>query len=318
MRRISIVALSGALCLLIAQPAGAATTATSSTVLIEGYTLRLTAARNVANDVSVEPGESTGSYLVSDSAGVDAGAGCTSLSGTSAMCAGDLNYIVVVVSDLADNVTIGTLAGPMVSIQGGGGKDTITSHSAAGLNGGGGNDTLTGSTFRDGLGGGPGDDQLNGMGGPDYLIGGLGADVIDGGKGADIASYVERLDGVHISSDGITDDGTPGEGDNVINAEYLIGGEGNDTIVTSSTAAGRGGNDALSFAPGGSGVLSGGTGNDTLTAGGAFSTIRGQQGDDTLMSKNGHGDSDICNSGTDSVTADASDSVASDCELVTT
>jgi Ca2+-binding RTX toxin-like protein len=317
-QRIFTLVFSGALCLLIAQPAGAATTTPSSRVHLDHHMLTFTAAPNVANDVSIEQGATGRKYLVTDAVGIQAGTGCVAVSETSVLCTGDASFVDVFVRDLADRVSIATINSGFITIEGGGGNDTITSRSAADLIGGGGNDSLTGSNFRDGLSGGTGNDQLNAMAGTDYLSGGLGVDSIDGGNGPDIATYSERLEDVHISSDGIADDGAPGEGDNVINAEYLMGGQGNDTIVTSSVAAGNGGNDDLSFSAGASGTLSGGAGNDTLTAGSAFSFLRGQQGDDTLMSMNGHGDSDICNSGTDSVNADATDSVAADCEHITT
>jgi hypothetical protein len=99
---------------------------------------------------------------------------------------------------------------------------------------GAGDDTLTGSNGRDSLNGGNGDDMIDGRAGTDYLAGGPGADVLDGGNGpSDMVYYTARTEDLHISSDGVANDGAAGEGDNV---EEILSGSGNDTIVEFSAS----------------------------------------------------------------------------------
>ncbi|MGB3146956.1 MAG: Hint domain-containing protein [Paracoccaceae bacterium] len=64
-----------------------------------------------------------------------------------------------------------------VTVDGGGGNDTMV--------GGSGADSLTGGAGNDSLVGGSGDDTLAGGGGDDNLIGGMGNDSLSGGTGAD-------------------------------------------------------------------------------------------------------------------------------------
>jgi Ca2+-binding RTX toxin-like protein len=186
---------------------------------------------------------------------------------------------------------------------------------------GGGGDVLTGSNGRDALNGGGGDDEIDGRAGTDYLNGGPGADVLDGGNGPlDKVYYTERTEDVHVSSDGVADDGAVGEGDNVLNVEDILTGSGNDTIVEYSVngaVSGNAGNDTISVAPGAYGTLLGGSGDDHLDAGSSFSRLQGGTGNDALASRNGLGNVDTCGAGTDTVKADTNDQVAADCEHVT-
>jgi Ca2+-binding RTX toxin-like protein len=162
------------------------------------------------------------------------------------------------------------------------------------LKGGSGNDELTGnshSNLIDGQGGN--DDLAGGIGGADCtrdsdtLIGGLGddvfrmgnapncADAVDGGAGRDSVDYELRADGVAVTLEGTSNDGSA-ESDNVKSTiEVALGGDGNDTL-TGGLAA-----DELHGGPGND-VLRGGAGNDTLVGGTGNDTLSGEIGDDFI------------------------------------
>ena len=288
----------------IATSAPALAASAPTMVSVRGDLMTATAARGVVNDVSVQLGSAFGTFDVSDTAGVVAGAGCVSTSGDSAECSGDPGFIQVHTRDLGDRIVLGDHGSAYVTVDAGAG-----------------NDTLTGSQSRDALDGGGGDDVIDGRAGTDYLDGGPGADVLDGGNGpSDKVYYTARTENLQISSDGVANDGAAGEGDNVLNVEDILSGSGNDTIVEFSASgfvAGNGGDDTISVAPGAAGTLLGGAGNDSLDAGSSISRLQGGTGNDTLASKNGLGNVDTCGSGTDTVNADTSDQVAADCEQVT-
>ena len=140
------------------------------------------------------------------------------------------------------------------------------------VTGGAGNDLLIGNAVRNLLSGGVGKDTLRGGGQDDVLGGGPGADLTDGGAGTDTVTYADHLASVNASLDGVANDGRPGERDNVLDTENLIGGNGNDTLTGNARPnllrglsgddrlLGRAGNDTLSgdegadFADGGAGV----------------------------------------------------------------
>ena len=65
--------------------------------------------------------------------------------------------------------------------------------------------------------GGAGDDQIHTGGVFSELSGGPGADLLDatGSLGAAV-SYEDHTDGVTVRLNGVADDGSPGEGDNVL------------------------------------------------------------------------------------------------------
>ncbi len=334
----SAVVLAAAITLLTLQPANGATIATR--VSIGSETLSVAAARDVVNHISVQPGATTDSYVVTDTAGVTPGTGCTADSATETTCTGLIRNLDVSARNLSDHVGVGTLLNGtgdelFASIDAGPGNDVVRTGTwgvaygqggsdhlsgAGSLQGGDGNDTFTGDSGRNGLNGGNGNDVLNGGNGTDYLIGGLGADQLDGGRGPyDLVSYADRTEALYLSNDVLDNDGAPGEGDNILNVESIQGGQGNDTIVGAplTTLYGFAGNDTLSFDGAGGGVAYGGAGNDKLTAGSQHSSLRGQQGNDSLNSDNGQPDEDVCAAGDDTVVADTGDSVSSDCEHVT-
>ena len=92
-----------------------------------------------------------------------------------------------------------------------------------------GNDQLYGNTGDDELFGDADDDLLAGGEGDDLLWDALGADVFLGGAGFDTVDFSRRGTGVAVSLDGLANDGSAGEGDNVdTDIERLIGTAGSD------------------------------------------------------------------------------------------
>ena len=209
------------------------------------------------------------------------------------------------------------------------------------LTGGSGNDTLTGNDGRNVLDGGAGGDSLNGLGGNDVLTdsgGDVAADRLDGGAGDDllaagagpdtyiggdgedaVTDYAGRTSGVNVTMDGIADDGSSGEADNVEpDVEDVTGSSAADTIVGSAAdneIAGGGGDDTISGGDGTDG-LDGGAGRDTIDGGGGRDDIVGGGGSDTLKSQDGLTDRVNCNGGTDTAQVDARDDTAGNCENV--
>jgi Ca2+-binding RTX toxin-like protein len=214
-------------------------------------------------------------------------------------------------------------------LQGGDGDDALT--------GGAGDDELLGEAGNDRLGlpiimnldhrpvrttMEDGDDRLDGGEGDDMLVGGPGpstitaltadapevtpirerseqngADKLAGGPGLDVATYENRSASISASLDGQSNDGAPGEGDDIASdveqlvggslADRLTGGPGDDSLDGGrgdDTLAGAGGADTLE---GGSSdeatdTLDGGTGPDTLNGGPGADTLTGGPGADTL------------------------------------
>jgi hypothetical protein len=139
------------------------------------------------------------------------------------------------------------------------------------------------------LDGGEGDDELSGAapGGATFVFqGGPGSDRIEaGGQGAATVSYADHTDGVAVRLNGVADDGTPGEGDNVVgHITGLRGGAGADYLEAGPTASGlfgEGGNDTLVASPEADG-LDGGEGDDQLLAGAGDDRLTGAGGADVL------------------------------------
>jgi Ca2+-binding RTX toxin-like protein len=189
-------------------------------------------------------------------------------------------YPGVVLDLWATSIEIATGAGGDDSFNGAG-YDALTDLI---MDGGSGADTLIG---------GDGDDVLTGGGGVDVLIGGSGADTlyvdkndianngVDAGAGADVDKVVfvaqSGFDGANINAA-------------TIDAEWVVGGIGGDSIDASSKAApvtlqGGDGNDSLT---GGlsDDVLDGGQGNDTLTGDSGNDSLYGGAGADVLFGGN--------------------------------
>jgi len=135
---------------------------------------------------------------------------------------------------------------------------------------------------------GPGDDQATlGRGNAWGVTGGEGADRLtatgdalsvvlwDGGPGPDAVSgaavsvsYARRVAPVHVTPDGVADDGEAGEGDDVgPDVGEIAGGKGPDVLAQAT------------------GTVFGGDGDDTLigTAGRGWHQLRGEAGNDRLV-----------------------------------
>ena len=208
-----------------------------------------------------------------------------------------------------------------VLIDGGDGNDQLSANRGT-VAGGPGNDALTGEF----LYGGPGDDRLAGTDADNVLDGGPGADLLKGMGGTDRTTYADRAEGVRVTLDGRSDDGAPGEGDDV-ETEDVNGGAGPDVLT---------GDDGPNRLTGLSGDdrLTGGGGADVLEGGRGADTIDGRAGNDIIYADAGpFGDppppaapcraqtataSDLiaCGPGDDLALAGAGDRVAADCERV--
>lgn len=262
-------------------------------------------------------------------------------------------------------------------LYGGNGKDHLQDQYNLGgarqlLDGGAGDDKLEAFVGEDVLIGGDGNDELNGGAGRDEIRGGEGndlmygdmyaqdwaADILDGGPGFDTgdAWYIPTSDAnnppVHITQDGVADDGRDGENDNVTSIEKLEtnapqgtfnGTDGDDQIITRSqdhkrVLNGHGGNDKLEGGYGteqidggaGADAINGGYGHDTIVGGPGQDVINGDGGsycsyygscnvpfgNDVIDARDGEVDQVECGVGEDTVTADAVDVVAASCEKV--
>ncbi len=154
------------------------------------------------------------------------------------------------------------------------------------VNGGSGDDDITigdiGSDGVNAVDAGPDDDAID--------VGRAGAaDSIAGGSGADTLTYASH-GAVTVTLDGVANDGTGAEGDNVQpDVEHVIGTSGGDTLIGSP------GPDTLDGA-GGTDRLEGLAGGDTLIGGlGANDATFGGEGDDAIMLRDGL--ADACPSG---------------------
>ena len=128
--------------------------------------------------------------------------------------------------------------------------DASASSSGVSVEGGGGNDTIVGSAGDDSLDGGAGADSIDGGAGADTLYGGAGADTLSGGDGADTIYGGDDVD--------MIDGGAA--------ADLLYGGAGADTITGgdgTDTLHGDQGSDVLYL--GKSDLAYGGDGDDTFS-----------------------------------------------------
>jgi Ca2+-binding RTX toxin-like protein len=162
-------------------------------------------------------------------------------------------------------------------------------------------ENLTGSAKADTLTGDAGPNALQGGSGSDTLSGGGGGDVISGGAGRDVATYASRRAGVAVSVDGQPNDGSAGEGDNVMpSTEAVVGGPGRDTLIGNdrpNVLVGGGGADRI-LGLGGGDLIAGGLGEDSIDAG---------AGSDRLSVRDGAVDQVRCGDGLDAADADKRD-----------
>lgn len=204
-----------------------------------------------------------------------------------------------------------------VTLEGGGGDDSLLSganndmldggdgddslHGGNGLNtmaGGNGNDTLVGGTAQDILIAGDGDDSLLGGAGNDIMNGGEGANFMNGGEGNDLltsGSFHVNDDDGEFTSDGSSNNTILGGAGN----DTLYGGDGDDSLN------GGAGNDGL-YASNGDNTLVGDTGNDTLVAGDGDDLLNAGDGNNRLFAGFGK-DTLIGGSGTDYIDAGSGD-----------
>jgi Ca2+-binding RTX toxin-like protein len=184
---------------------------------------------------------------------------------------------------------------------------------------GAGNDTIKG------LGGA---DIIRGEGGSDKLYGGEGDDRLEGGIGTDLASYNSSTAGVSASlgTNSATGEGTDTfasienlEGSNL--ADTLAGSTANNRLTGLNGADsifGLDGADTL-LGVGGGDDLKGGLGNDTVTGGSLADLLYGEEGDDTLDSRDSVGGNDSLDGGThtngDTCLTDAAEKSIVNCEL---
>lgn len=194
-----------------------------------------------------------------------------------------------------------------------------------------------------------GDDELRSLTGSAFFHGGPGADLFIGQSGSDfeLASYADHAGPIRLTLDGVADDGSPGEGDNVLpsmdggdgtpgddvfigtdtrnywtgpgGTDYVLGLGGGDLlhIAAEGFADGGDGDDFLDMQTGvGGGTLRGGTGNDRLSALFRPVTLEGGDGDDSILAYGGGAATITCGPGNDFVRADTTDVIATDCERV--
>ena len=268
-----------------------------------------------ANRFTLQEADGT-ALLVIDSAGVTLGRNCTRpVPGdtTRARCTTTEESSVIEFSvTLGDLDDVGTSTTEVTgSISGGPGNDNLT---APTLDGGEGNDVLKGSVS---IKGGPGNDDMtgapnnNGSDGVTFHEGDAnnGSDTIRGQNGGDEfggdeVSYAGRAEAIRADLRGDRDDGAAGENDMIgANVESITGGNGNDVLTANKK-------DNRLVGSEGADTLNAGAGDDVLYAG--YSNVQsrsrtkdelnGGPGDDTLQGSRG---ANRLNPGTgrDSVTA---------------
>ncbi|MDB9466702.1 hypothetical protein PN491_08890, partial [Dolichospermum circinale CS-539/09] len=183
------------------------------------------------------------------------------------------------------------------------------------LTGGSGNDSLTASNVWSLIFGGDGNDTLNGGAGNDTLNGGAGNDTLNGDTGYDIVNYAGShtefqanilSDGSIQIKDNVTSNGDEGT-DTLIRVErinfaasggyydVLTGGSGNDSLTATNVWS-------LIFGGAGNDNLVGGVGKDTLSGGAGNDILNGGAGDDILNPGYNQGSTDTVDGGSDTDT----------------
>ncbi len=125
--------------------------------------------------------------------------------------------------------------------------------------------------------GGLGDDLLRSLDGELVVTGEPGADRMVGvGRGTLNVSYRSREGPVRLTVDGVADDGSPGERDNISGNVRLIAGGGGDDVISG------GGRPALLYGEAGDDAISGGLGADVLDGGRGADRMSGGAGSDSV------------------------------------
>ncbi|MBN3924983.1 DUF4347 domain-containing protein [Nostoc sp. NMS4] len=216
----------------------------------------------------------------------------------------------VTVSDGTDNSAMQAIAVNLNDVS----EKTIYGTSSSNkLNGGTTDDTIYGYAGNDYLYGQDGNDRLIAGAGNDYLYGGKGDDILDGGDGID---YVTESADVNFSLTntqlvGLGTDSligiervklTGGISKNTLDASsftiggvYLYGGNGNDSLLGSSSndyLYGENDSDRL-IGNAGNDYLYGGAGDDILIGGAGNDLLYGQTGADIFVLASGNGNDSI-------------------------
>ncbi|MEA2711146.1 MAG: hypothetical protein QOF78_3747 [Phycisphaerales bacterium] len=186
------------------------------------------------------------------------------------------------------------------SIDGGDGNDRIYGNAS--------NDIITGGAGRDSIWAGAGDDIITAAAGNDRVNGETGNDSISSDKGNDVVSAGDGNDvvsdsgGINTIDFGAGNDG----GASIVGGGTVYGGAGNDAItaVGGAIVFGEEGDDHLQawYVDGGQGndTISGLNENDELRGGDGDDLIRGFDGDDVLVGDGGN-DALFGGSGTDTL-----------------
>jgi Ca2+-binding RTX toxin-like protein len=176
----------------------------------------------------------------------------------------------------------------------------------------GGDDVLSGGLGNDYIEGNGGADQLSGGDGSDTLSGGAGDDVLDGGAGSDTASYSQEFLSILAHLGWGYAGGTAIGNDTLIGIENLIGGSGNDTLLTAAGvnfASGGAGSDWIEDIVDGNDVLNGGSGIDAVLGGVGDDILHGDAGDDGVIGGAGN-DTLYGDAGIDWIYGEAGDDLA--------
>jgi hypothetical protein len=174
--------------------------------------------------------------------------------------------------------------------------------------GGNGDDNIAGDDTVNILSGGPGNDVLTGRGADDQIFGGDGNDTELGSGGADKLSGGDGNDNLRGEADADTLNGDGGDDqlDGGAASDTLTGGPGKDAAVYASRT--KSVNVSLDAADN-----DGESGERDFVRVTTESTKTGA-GNDTINARDGVAGDVSCGAGDDSVLADSTDNVASDCE----
>jgi hypothetical protein len=290
-RRLTIAALAATL--LVALPSAAR----ASTITFANGVLTVTGTGERTNDVQVR---GTGTVERFPASGDNDP--ITSVPGNCAEVDAQVQYAcsgvtrVVVDAGEGDDTIDATAATVPVSLDGGPDNDTVS--------GGDGADTVSGSDGNDVLRGGAGDDTLEGGGGDDQLVNESGADVFTGGDGIDVVSSTAPA-ALSYSIDGVANDGSPGEGDNV----------GVDIENISALVLDAGGTVSLAGSDGPNRLIVT-QGKASISGGGGTDILEGSPQADTIDARDGTQDIVLCRGGTDTALVDTVDVVSPTCENV--
>jgi Ca2+-binding RTX toxin-like protein len=259
----------------------------------------------------------SGNYMVTDSAGMDEGPGCSNVDATTSSCsAGPVTAFSANLGAGDDGFS--TTAPIPVRVAGGPGDDDLGGGPMADtliaetnpddpgtgrntLSGGGGNDNLFGGGGPDIVRGGVGNDGVAGAGGEDMVDGEEGDDSVSGGPGRDTlfgSAGNDSLNPGNAPAGGVRDDDLMSGGDGIDEVTYAsrtapvvvtingVGDDGaqgeNDNVLGDVEKVTGGTADDQISGSAAAETLNGGPGADTLGGGGGVDDLEGGDGDDTM------------------------------------